>query len=177
MRAISIIFILTDWLVNEWMNFNGLCLKGICILRLLFLIVEWKSLSPLKELQASASRWHSPFKIHPTRSYCSVYKQETLKQLRNSLQYRKKNVILPNNWFNDKVPAYCKFSVNYAPQVLDRFPILLGLNQNELQKVNPSSRYRDISTGNIQRNILEDSMMYRKSNELAAKRSGFSFSF
>ena len=84
---------------------------------------------------------------------------------------------MPNNWFNDKVPAYCKFSVNYAPQVLDRFPILLGLNQNELQKVNPSSRYRDISTGNIQRNILEDSMMYRKSNELAAKRSGFSFSF
>lgn len=58
-----------------------------------------------------------------------------------------KKVILPNNWLTDNAPVHFKFSVNYGPQILGKFPILLGVNLNELQKfpkVNLSSKYRDI---------------------------------
>lgn len=42
-------------------------------------------------------------------------------------------VILPNNWLDDNARVHCKFSVNYRPQILGKFSILLGLNLNELQ--------------------------------------------
>lgn len=85
---------------------------------------------------------------------------------------------MPNNWLNNNAPAHCKFSDNYGPQIIGRFPTLLGLNLKELQKFQKLIYFQNIEvfcTENIQKTIIEGSMMYRKSNELAAKRSGSSF--
>lgn len=49
------------------------------------------------------------------------------------------------------------------------------MSYKSFQKLIYLQNTETFSTGNIQKNILEDSMMYRKGNELVAKKTGFSF--
>lgn len=51
------------------------------------------------------------------------------------------------------------------------------MSYKSFQKLIYLQNIETFSTGNMQKNIVEDSMMYRKGNEIVAKRTGFSFQF
>lgn len=169
---VSFLYSVTDLWISEWV---GMPQKHV--LRLLLLIVKWKSLFSLRNYrhQQADRRVHSKF-IPQGHTVYSIY-NEILKQLRNSVWYPPKKK--SPNWLNVNAAAYCKFYVNCWPQILGRFPTLLRLNLNEVQnfpKVNLSWKYRGIFYWKLFKRIyLKTVRCDRTSNELVAKRNGFSF--